>query len=189
MKAVPPPFAPSASSEKSVVREALHPHVSLLQLLRSRQLPEVAMKGAQRQVSRPSRYFQDQAIRKSDTRCSSHLFRRRCHDVRVPNGQLQGSELRREVAWKRKHGSSFTAKWLGGRLVLSLYVIAIATSFGFWLFTPDGRTFRVAVGVGSIDVKGGTRVERSFITSDMTQHEIDSIAATVRANQAPARGP
>ena len=103
--------------------------------------------------------------------------------------ERESSELRRDVAWKRKHGSSFTAKWLGGRLVLSLYVIAITTSFGFWLFTPDGRTFRVAFGVGSIDVKGGARVERSFITSDMTQHEIDSIAATVRSNQNPARGP
>ena len=103
--------------------------------------------------------------------------------------ERENSELRREVAWKRTHGSSFTAKWLGGGLVLSLYVIAIATLFGVWLFTPDGRTFRVAFGVGSIDVKGGARVERSFITLDMTQHEIDSIAATVRSNQAPARGP
>ena len=103
--------------------------------------------------------------------------------------ERENSELRREVAWKRKHASSFTGKWFGGRLVLSLYIIAIATSFGFWLFTPDGRTFRVAFGVGSIDVKGGARVERSFLTSDMTQHEIDSIAATVRTNQTSTKDP
>ena len=136
-------------------------------------------------VNRTTRSSADQHVlacnarRDADAATFSHIERL----------ERESSELRRDVAWKRKHGSSFTAKWLGGRLVLSLYVIAIATSFGFWLFTPDGRTFRVAFGVGAIDVKGGARVERSFITSDMTQHEIDSIAATVRSNQTPARGP
>ena len=98
--------------------------------------------------------------------------------------ERENNELRRELEWKQKHGSRFTAQWFGGRLVLSLYVIAIAIWFGFWLFTPNGRTFRIALGAASKAVTGGARLERSFITSDMTQLEIDSIAARFRAEQA-----
>ena len=98
--------------------------------------------------------------------------------------ERENNELRRELEWKQKHGSRFTAQWFGGRVVLSLYVIAIAIWFGFWLFTPNGRTFRIAVGAASKAVTGGARRERSFITSDMTQLEIDSIAARFRAEQA-----
>ena len=98
--------------------------------------------------------------------------------------ERENNELRRELEWKQKHGSRFTAQWFGGRLVLSLYVIAIAIWFGFWLFTPNGRTFRIALGAASKAMTGGARLERSFITSDMTQLEIDSIAARFRAEQA-----
>gem|GEM_PF-4740390 len=98
--------------------------------------------------------------------------------------ERENNELRRELEWKQKHGSRFTAQWFGGRVVLSLYVIAIAIWFGFWLFTPNGRTFRIALVAASKAVTGGARLERSFITSDMTQLEIDSIAARFRAEQA-----
>ena len=96
------------------------------------------------------------------------------------------SELRRELAWTQVHGASFTARWIGGRLVLSLYVVAIAASLGFWLFSPNGRSFRVSLAAGAGDVHPGTgaSVERGFVTQDMTQHEIDSIATVIRTNLA-----
>ncbi len=100
--------------------------------------------------------------------------------------RLEGrnSALRREVAWKQKHASSFTAQWLGSWVVRSLFVIVIATMFGFWLCTPNGRMARVSYGFGYNEVQGGARVERSFITSDMTQREIDSIVVILRTESA-----
>jgi len=100
--------------------------------------------------------------------------------------EQENSELRREVAWKKQHASSLTAKWLGGWTVVSLYVIAAASALGFWLLSPDGRVFRVAAGVGYSDTRplSDARIERGFFTRDMSQHEIDSIAASVRGAEA-----
>ncbi|CAN5863988.1 hypothetical protein BH11GEM1_BH11GEM1_20470 [soil metagenome] len=99
------------------------------------------------------------------------------------------SELRRELAWKRDHGSTFTGRWIRTRLLNLLTVLAILAMFASWLRTADGKSFRVASLVGSADGQCTTSpcsstIRGNVLTSDMTQHEVDSIVATIRTMRA-----
>ena len=66
-------------------------------------------------------------------------------------------------------------------------VLAILALFGSWLRTAEGKTLRVSSLVGSVDAQcstGGpcsTTIRRSVLIRDMSQHEVDSIVAAIRA--------
>ena len=99
------------------------------------------------------------------------------------------SELRREHAWKREHGSTFTGPWIRSRLLTLLTVLAILATFRSWLRTADGKSFRVASLIGSADARCSTSgcastMERNVLTMGMTQHEVDSIAMSIRTVRA-----
>ncbi|MEP6619136.1 MAG: hypothetical protein ABJE47_07475 [bacterium] len=98
--------------------------------------------------------------------------------------EQDNQRLRADVLWRRDHGVMRTGNWVRGRVgVLVLVLAGIAGAAG-WIFTPNGRELRVGIVQGEVDASANpveARKAPHFITSDMTQREIDSIVAHVAA--------
>jgi hypothetical protein len=98
--------------------------------------------------------------------------------------EQENRRLRSEVKWKLEHASTRTANWVRSRVfILGCLLAGIAVLTG-WMFTPNGRVGRVALVqsfYASSEARSNTWSRTHLITSDMTQHEIDSLVAYMAA--------
>ncbi len=101
--------------------------------------------------------------------------------------EQENQRLRAEVKWKLEHASMRTGTWVRSRVTILVWVLAGMAGFTGWLFTPNGRVARVS-GVGGFyagyEPPSVTWNHKHFMTSDMSQHDIDSLRAALAADDA-----
>ena len=110
--------------------------------------------------------------------------RRDAGDITFSNLEPREREIQRlrsDVTWKREHASTRTGNWVRSRVIILMCVFAGIAATAGWMFTPNGRYARIGMvrGYGGAFHAPPADLWKTthFITSDMTQHEIDSLAA------------
>jgi hypothetical protein len=130
-------------------------------------------------VNRTTRHGADQYV----LACNA---RRDADDITFSNLERLEQEihrLRSEVKWKREHASTRTRRWVRSKLIIVACVFAGAAAITGWMFSPNGRLARVSFIEGSNSGQEPAAIwtTKHFATSDMTQHEIDSLVARLRS--------
>jgi len=96
--------------------------------------------------------------------------------------EQENRRLRSDVKWKLEHASTRTANWVRSRVIILGCVLAGIAALTGWMFTPNGRMGRVTFVqrfYASSEAPSYTWSRTHLITSDMTQHEIDSLVASM----------
>lgn len=96
--------------------------------------------------------------------------------------EQENRRLRADVKWKLEHASTRTANWVRSRVIILGCVLAGIAALTGWMFTPNGRMGRVTFVqrfYASSEAPSYTWSRTHLITSDMTQHEIDSLLASM----------
>jgi hypothetical protein len=128
------------------------------------------------QVNRTTRHGADQYVLACNARrdADENTFKS------LERLEQENRRLRSEVKWKLEHASTRTGRWVRSRLIILACMLAgIATLTG-WMFGPNSRAYRISLVEGYAAPIGGRTNwnERHFLTSDMTQHEIEAQVAS-----------
>lgn len=100
--------------------------------------------------------------------------------------EQENGRLRSEVKWKLEHASTRTGNWVRSRLIIVACVLAGVAALTGWTFTPNGRHYRIGMVQGYYHDQEPAVIWKTthFMTSDMTQGEIDALVARVAAHDA-----
>ena len=94
--------------------------------------------------------------------------------------------MRAELTWQREHASTRTEKWVRSKVSIAVMVLASMAGVYGWMFTPNGKVFRVHTVIGNNEAADTKDIWKRphFMTSDMSQAEIDAIVADIAAQLA-----
>ncbi len=97
--------------------------------------------------------------------------------------ELENRALRSELGWQEQNRPTRRSRWLQSRLIVAACVLTGLGLFAGAVFSPAGKRARVGLLVGHYDRRRIPPVAwqgKHFLTSDMPQHEVDSLAADLR---------
>ncbi|MES2177991.1 MAG: hypothetical protein V4550_08985 [Gemmatimonadota bacterium] len=93
--------------------------------------------------------------------------------------EQRNRRARADVKWKLEHASKRTSRWVHSVLTIATYVLVGMAGLTGWMLSPSSRSFRIGLVEGNYHYMPPTMIwsKPHFLTSDMTQHEIDSLIA------------